>query len=138
MRDWRGPPNSPFSAAITPRRSNIAERASQAAPNDPQLWFLLGYAARLNGKTQQSIDAYSHGLRLSPNSLDGISGLAQTDSVAGKNEEAERLLKQVLAADPRRSNDALVLGDIYIETGGLHVSSRRSEPRGTGSSRCPT
>lgn len=92
----------------------FAERASQAAPNDPQLWFLLGYAARLNGKTQQSIDAYNHGLRLSPNSLDGLSGLAQTDSVAGKNEEAERLLKQVLSADPRRSNDALVLGDIYI------------------------
>ena len=91
-----------------------AERASQSAPNDPQLWFLLGYAARLNGKIQESIDAYNHGLRLSPNALDGLSGLAQTDSVAGKNEEAERLLKQVLSADPRRSNDALVLGDIYM------------------------
>jgi tetratricopeptide (TPR) repeat protein len=91
-----------------------AQRASEAAPNDPQLWFLLGYAARLNGKYQQSIDAYSHGLRLSPNSLDGLSGLAQTYSVTGKNEDAERLLKQILAADPRRSNDALVLGDILM------------------------
>jgi hypothetical protein len=27
-----------------------AERAAQAAPNDPQLWFLLGYAARLNAR----------------------------------------------------------------------------------------
>ena len=36
-----------------------AQRASEAAPNDPQLWFLLGYAARLNGKTQESIDAYN-------------------------------------------------------------------------------
>ena len=91
-----------------------AQRASQAAPNDPQLWFLLGYAARLSGKSQESVDAYNHGLRLSPNSLDGLSGLAQTYSVTGKNDEAERLLKQVLAADPRRSNDALVLGDIYM------------------------
>ena len=94
---------------------DYAQRAAEAAPNDPQLWFLLGYAARLNGKSQQSIDAYSHGLRLSPNSLDGISGLAQTYSVTGNNEEAERLLKQVLAADPRRSNDALILGDIYMK-----------------------
>lgn len=92
----------------------FAQRATQAAPNDPHLWFLLGYAARLNGKTQESIDAYNHGLQLSPNSLDGLSGLAQTYSVTGKKDEAERLLKQVLSADPRRSNDALVLGDIYM------------------------
>ncbi len=91
-----------------------AQRASEAAPNDPQLWFLLGYAARLNGKSQESIDAYNHGLRLSPKSLDGLSGLAQTYSVTGNIQEAERLLKQVLAADPRRSNDALVLGDIFM------------------------
>jgi tetratricopeptide (TPR) repeat protein len=91
-----------------------AQRASEAAPNDPQLWFLLGYAARLNGKTQESIDAYSHGLRLNPNALEGLSGLAQTYSTTGKNDEAKRLLKQVLAADPRRSNDALVLGDILM------------------------
>lgn len=94
-----------------------AQRASDAAPNDSQLLFLLGYAARLNGKYQQSIDAYNRGLRLSPNSLDGLSGLAQTYSVTGKNEDAERLLKQVLAADPRRSNDALVLGDLYMRAG---------------------
>jgi len=91
-----------------------AQRASEAAPNDPQLWFLLGYAARLNGKTQESIDAYNHGLRLNPSALDGLSGLAQTYSVTGKNDEAKRLLKQVLALDPRRSNDALVLGDILM------------------------
>src|ERR1700746_1225405 len=53
-----------------------ARRASEAAPNDPQLWFLLGYAARLTGRNQQSVNAYSQGLRLSPSSLDGISGLA--------------------------------------------------------------
>lgn len=93
---------------------DYAQRATQAAPNDPQLWFLLGYAARLNGKNQESIDAYNHGLQLSPNSLDGLSGLAQTYSVKGNNEQAERLLKQVLAADPRRSNEALVLGDMYM------------------------
>ena len=94
-----------------------AQRASDAAPDDSQLLFLLGYAARLNGKYQQSIDAYNRGLKLSPNSLDGLSGLAQTYSVTGKIDEAARLLKQVLAADPRRSNDALVLGDLYMRAG---------------------
>jgi tetratricopeptide (TPR) repeat protein len=96
---------------------DYAQRASQAAPNDPQLWFLLGYAARLNGKYQQSIDAYDRGLRLSPSTLDGISGLAQTYSITGRTEDAQRLLKQVVAADPKRVNEALLLGDLYMRSG---------------------
>ena len=94
-----------------------AQRAAQAAPNDPQLWFLVGYAARLNARFQQSVDAYSHGLRLNPSSLEGLSGLAQTYAAMGKNDEAQKLLKQVLAANPKRANDALVLGDIYMRAG---------------------
>lgn len=94
-----------------------AQRASQSAPSDPQLWFLLGYAARLNAKYQMSVDAYTHGLKLKPSSLEGESGLAQTYSAMGRNEDAARMLKQVLAADPRRANDALVLGDLYMRAG---------------------
>jgi hypothetical protein len=30
---------------------DYAQRAAQSAPNDAQLWFLLGYAARLAGKS---------------------------------------------------------------------------------------
>jgi tetratricopeptide (TPR) repeat protein len=93
---------------------DYAQRAAQATPNDPHLWFLLGYAARLDGKPSLSVDAYSHGLRLSPASLDGLSGLAQTYSVMGRIEDAERLLKQVVASDPRRRDDALLLGDLYM------------------------
>jgi tetratricopeptide (TPR) repeat protein len=96
---------------------DYAQRAAQAAPNDPQLWFLLGYAARLDGKLPLSADAYSRGLRLNPSSLDGISGLAQTDSVMGRTADAERLLEQVLAANPRRRDDAMLLGDILMRSG---------------------
>lgn len=95
---------------------DLAQRAAQAAPDDPQLWFLLGYAARLNGKLQQSVDAYDRGLRLRPSSQDGLSGLAQDYSLMGRNQEAERLLQQVLASDPRRANDATLLGDIYLRS----------------------
>jgi tetratricopeptide (TPR) repeat protein len=100
-----------YSAAV-----NFAQRATQSAPNDPQLWFLLGYAARLARQPQLSIDSFNHGLRLSPSSLDGKSGLAQTYNMVGKSEEAERLLSQVLASDPRRANDAQVLGEIYLRS----------------------
>jgi tetratricopeptide (TPR) repeat protein len=96
---------------------DYAQRAVQAAPNDPQLWFLLGYAARLDGKLQLAIDSYNHGLRLNPAAIDGLSGLAQSYSIAGRSDDAERLLKQVLASNPRRREDALLLGDLYMRSG---------------------
>jgi tetratricopeptide (TPR) repeat protein len=95
---------------------DYARRAAQAAPSDPQLWFLLGYAARLNAKFQESADAYSKGLHLLPSSLEGQSGLAQTYSQMGRTDEAERLLKQVVASDPRRADDAVLLGDLYMRS----------------------
>ncbi len=96
---------------------DYAQRAAQAAPNDAQLWFLLGYAARLDGKLPLSADAYSRGLRLSPSALEGLSGLAQTYSVMGRTDEAEHLLKQAIAYDPKRRDDALLLGDLSMRSG---------------------
>ena len=94
-----------------------AQRAAQSAPNDAQLWFLLGYAARLDGKYGQSAEAYRRGLQLQPSSLNGVSGLAQTYSMTGQTNEAERLLKQVLASDPNQTDDLLLLGNLQMKTG---------------------
>lgn len=93
---------------------DYAQRAAQAAPNDASLWFLLGYAARLDSRYQLALDSYSHGLRLKPGSLDGQSGLAQVYSVMGRDNEAEQILKKILAADPSRRNDAQLLGATYM------------------------
>ena len=93
---------------------DFARRAVKASPNDSQLWFLLGYAARLNGRFDESVQAYNQGLHLNPSSLDGQSGLAQDLSIIGKSEEAQKLLKQIVAADPRRRDDTLLLGETYM------------------------
>jgi len=103
--------NGNYSAAV-----DYAQRATQAAPDDPQLWFLLGYAARLNKRMELSIDAYNHGLRLNPSSLDGLSGLAQAYGTAGRMDDAERIVSQVLAANPKRPNDAAFLGEILVRS----------------------
>jgi predicted Zn-dependent protease len=95
---------------------DYAQRAAQATPSDPHLWFLLGYAARLDGKYPLSVEAYARGLGLSPSALDGLSGLAQTDSVMGRIEDAERLLKQVIASDTKRREDTLLLGELYLRS----------------------
>ena len=101
---------------------DYAQRAARATPSEAQLWFLLGYAARLDGKSQLSADAYSRGLRLNPSALDGLSGLAQTYSTMGRTAEAERLLNQVLSADPKRINDTVLLGEILLRSGEYAVA----------------
>jgi tetratricopeptide (TPR) repeat protein len=96
---------------------DYAQRAAKTAPNDAQLWFLLGYAARLARKSQLSVDSFSRGLRVNPSSLDGISGLAQTYSIMGRTEEAVQLLNRVLAADPKRISDSVLLGELLMRSG---------------------
>jgi len=94
-----------------------ARRAAEAAPGNPQLWFLVGYAARLNGKTAESEQAYQRGLKLTPGSLEGRSGMAQTYSEAGRNDEAEKILKEVVASDPSRRTDIQLLGEVSMKLG---------------------
>lgn len=94
-----------------------AQRAAQSAPGDAHLWFLLGYASRLDRNYQLSLDSYNHGLRLSPSSVDGNSGLAQTYSLMGRVDDAEHLLKQVIASNPQRRDDQLLLGNLYMRSG---------------------
>ncbi len=96
---------------------DYAQQAAQADSNDPQLWFLLGYAARLDARFSLSETAYNRGLRLNPSALDGLSGLAQTYSVVGRTGDAERLLKQVTLSDPRRVDDVQLLGSLYLNSG---------------------
>ncbi len=104
----------PCSAGDKAQALDYARRAVKAAPNDAQLWFLLGYAARLNNRLPESEQAYMHGLSLSPSALGGQSGLAQVYSQAGRPGDAERLLKQVISADPGRRDDVLLLGELHM------------------------
>ena len=96
---------------------DYAQRAAHAAPNDFHLWFLLGYAARLDGKYGVSIDAYQHGLKIAGSSVEGLSGLAQTYSLSGNYGEALRVLRQAIAIDPNRRDDLAIMGDIEMRSG---------------------
>ena len=95
----------------------FAQQAANSSPSDPNLWFLLGYAARLSGRVQLSLDAYNRGLQLQPDSIDGLSGLAQTFLKAGNSEEAKKLLLRIVAANPRRENEMLMAGELFLQSG---------------------
>lgn len=95
---------------------NYAQHAVEAAPNDPQLWLLLGYAARMAGKSQLSLQAYQKGLQLAPSSLDALGGMARTYNSMGQRAEAIRLLTQATNANPKRVEDLLMLGDLLLQS----------------------
>jgi len=97
--------------------ATAAEHAAKAAPQNAKLWFLLGYATRLAGQYARSEDAYQRGLKIERNNLDGLSGLAQTYQRMGRLDDAKRLLMQVINAAPRRENDLLMAGELYIQSG---------------------
>jgi tetratricopeptide (TPR) repeat protein len=103
--------NNPAQAAA------FAERAVKAAPQDAKLWFLLGYTSRLAGRNQPSLAAYQQGLKLQPNSVDGLSGMAQTYAKMGQIDQAKRLLMQIVNSNPKRQNDLLIAGELYMQTG---------------------
>jgi len=93
-----------------------ASRAAHSAPGNADMWFLLGYAARLGSDYKLSLDGYRRGLELKPSSIAGLSGEAQTYAKMGRTSEAEDLLKQVLAANPKSATDLALAGELGLET----------------------
>jgi tetratricopeptide (TPR) repeat protein len=93
-----------------------ANRAAHSAPGNASLWFLLGYSARLAGDYQVSVEAYKRGLQIQASSIQGLSGLAQTYAKMGRMGEAQDLLKQVLAANPKSATDLQLAGELALSS----------------------
>jgi tetratricopeptide (TPR) repeat protein len=91
-----------------------AEQAAKSAPQNTEMWFLLGYTARLAERYQLSIDSYNHGLKQQPNSLRGLAGLAQTYAKMGRDQEAEQLLRRVVDANPKDANSLQLAGELLL------------------------
>ena len=93
-----------------------ANRAANAAPQNADLWFLLGYAARLGGDYSLSLQAYQRGLQRKPSSVQGLSGEAQTYAKMGRITQAQDLLKRVLAANPSSAIDLQLAGELALNS----------------------
>jgi tetratricopeptide (TPR) repeat protein len=100
-----------YAAAIS-----FAERAAKSAPQDAELWFLLGYAARLGDRYQVSVGAYNHGLSIQPNSVKGMAGLAQTYAKMGRDAEASQLLQRVIDANPKDAGSLQLGGELLLNS----------------------
>ena len=98
-----------YAAAVS-----FAERAAKSAPQNPELWFLLGYCARLEEHYPAAIDAYNRGLKIQPNSFRGMAGLAQTYAKMGRDAEAEKLLQKIVDANPKDANSLQLAGELLL------------------------
>ncbi len=95
---------------------SFAQHAANAAPQNAELWFLLGYAARLGERYQESIDAYNHGLRIEPNSAHGLAGLAQTYAKMGRTAEAEAALQKIINSNTKDANSLQLAGELILSS----------------------
>ena len=95
---------------------SFAQQAAKSAPQDSELWFLLGYCARLNENYPLSVDSYNRGLKLKPNSVRGLAGLAQTYAKMGRDQEAQQLLRKVVEANPKDANSLELAGELMLST----------------------
>jgi tetratricopeptide (TPR) repeat protein len=93
-----------------------AEQATKAAPQDAEVWFLLGYCARLAERYQVSLDAYDHGLQRQPNSSRGMAGLAQTYAKMGRDEEARQTLLKVVQANSHDADSLGLAGELFLDS----------------------
>ena len=100
-----------YAAAVS-----FAERAAKAAPQNAELWFLLGYCERLADRYPAAVDAYDRGLKLQPKSVRGMAGLAQTYARMGRTSEAEELLNRVVEANPKDANSLQLAGELLLNT----------------------
>ena len=100
-----------YAAAVS-----YAEQAAKSAPQNAELWFLLGYAARLDEKYSLAVDSYNRGLKQQPNSVRGLAGLAQTYVKMGRTQEAEQLLQKVVEANPKDANSLQLAGELMLNT----------------------
>ena len=100
-----------YAAAIT-----YSERAAKAASQNAELWFLLGYSARLGNRYQLSVDSYNRGLQLRPRSANGMAGLAQTFVKMGRDAEAQQLLQKVVDANPKDASSLQLAGELMLRS----------------------
>ena len=100
-----------YAAAVS-----YAEQAAKSAPQNAELWFLLGYAARLAERYPLSVDSFNRGLKLQPSSARGLAGLAQTYAKMGRDQEAEQLLRRVVEANPKDASSLQLAGELILNS----------------------
>ncbi|MFL6201719.1 MAG: tetratricopeptide repeat protein [Thermoanaerobaculia bacterium] len=88
--------------------------ASLLAPKDFRWPYYAGYLAQAMGRPAEAEASYQKALELQPGFLPGWIHLAEVLLAGNHPDDAERILKQVLGADPRNAAARAGLGEIAL------------------------
>jgi len=91
----------------------------KATPNSHVLAYNLGVKYGEAKDSQRAEEYYRRSLRLYPGYFAAKVNLANLLQKQARDAEARRLHREVLAADPRRADAWLNLGNLYLRTGSV-------------------
>lgn len=106
-------------------------RARKLAPKDGRVYYLLGLLGTAQGDSQLAIANYHKAVSLDPQNLRALYALAlevERQQAAGSEQDFEKLIQQILAAQPRNLAALLELSRVSAKIGDaatLHATVQR-------------
>ena len=91
--------------------------ALELRPEEPRLYFYLGWAAELLGEPEQAERDYRQALAFDPDHSQALMNLGNLLNDAGREAESEGFLKRAAAAAPYRPETHYNLGVVYYRRG---------------------
>jgi len=117
--------NHEFSQAL-----ELVNRALQASPGDPQLWMLQGRTYAGDGQPGKAITSFRKALRISPDFLPALEGMAQVKFEAG-SAEAIPILQHILRLRPGDPTSHAMIAVLEYRRGDCAAASPHFEKAGS-------
>src|SRR5216684_2233214 len=87
----------------------------------------FGTSIEVGRNARAAQDALAKGNYVAANSVEDLSGKAQTYIRMGRTDEAKKLLLRVIAANPRRGSDLAMAGELFMQSGDLRQATNLLE-----------
>lgn len=111
----------------------LLEKAAALAPDEPIVWQRLGEVRLKNNQTDGAATAFATVLRLRPNDVHALFGLARCDLQAGRLTAARSRLQEAVAANPDFPGAQSLLATVWERLGNTAAAqAARLRVRGDG------
>lgn len=109
------------------RAQEFAARLEARYPAQPEVHFVRGTIYGFEGKKEEAEHEYREELKISPNHVPALVGLATIDLEKAEIAEAGTLARQAASADPKNAEAHHLLGRVLLANGDLLASARELE-----------
>ncbi len=109
------------------RADEFAARLEARYPTQPEVHFVRGTIYGFEGKKAEAEHEYREELKISPNHVFALVGLAAIDLEKAEVDEAGTLARQAAAADPKNAEAHHLLGRVFLANGDLRASASELE-----------